>query len=250
MIRRFFAVIASIGLTSQMVMPDPAYCNEKAANSLQPGFHLQQSSAHIADTEVSMASNKVRFDTKANGMSTFIDGDTGKVTILNNKNKTFFLTDISHWTPTVLSVSNVIRYFDYTVLVFDQSGKENYKGLPVTHEKWKNLTKYDTPGRSKNERLTVVGADVISCPTLSQNATILKAVRKYYNIGPFKAYPLEYESQSRKGSTNKSLTTKVLERKSFSTELVKVPADYQPAKDLRSVYIDGTATDTLEDMLK
>ncbi|HEY9759354.1 MAG TPA: hypothetical protein V6C97_29620 [Oculatellaceae cyanobacterium] len=250
MIRRFFSAIVSIGLTSQLVMPGPAHCSEKAENSLQPGFHLQQSSLHIADTEVSLASNKVRFDTKANGISTFIDGDTGKVTILNNKNRTFFVTDVSRWSPTALSVSNAIQYFDYTVLVFDQSGKESYKAFPVTHEKWKNLTKYDTPGRNKDERLTVVGADVISCPTLSQNAHILKAVRKYYNIGPIKAYPLEYESQSRKGSTNKSLTTKLLERKSFSADLVKVPSDYQPAKDMRSVYIDSAATDTLEDMLK
>jgi hypothetical protein len=238
-----------VGFTSQVLMPAPAR-SEKDTTAPLPGFHLQQASTHIALTNVSLTGNKIRFDTPVNNMSTIIDGDTGKVIILNNKNKSYFLTDLSHWTPSVLSVSNVLQYFDYSVLVYGQATNETYKSFPVTHEKWKNLTSYDTPGRGKNERLTVVAADVISCQTLSKNATVLKATQKYFNIGPAKAYPLEFQSLCRKGSTAKSLTTKVLERKTFSAAICKVPTDYQPVKDQHAVYIDKTGTDTLEDMLR
>ena len=242
------AALFSVGVASQLLTPGEARPNEK--DDHQAGYHLQQTSTHMPVTDVALCGNKVRFDTPLNNITTIVDGDNSKITILNNKTKSYFLTDLSHWSPSALSLSNVLQYFDYSVLVFSQSSGESFNSFPVTHEKWLNPTKYVTPGRNKDERLTVISADAISCGSISKNPTILKATQKYFNIGPVRAYPLQFESMSRKGSTNKSLTTKIIENKTYTSPLDKLPADYKPIKNQRDIYLDKSSSDTLEDMLR
>ena len=217
----------------------------------QQGFHLVQKSMRAGEIEVLITQDMLRFTNKLNALSSTIDGTTAQVTIVNHEKKQYCKTDLAHWSPTASYMTNLVNFSDYgEVHPAEILTKQVYLNFPADKEILKNPTKFTTAGATKTEKLTVVSAEIITCPLLTKNRNFVAAATKYYDIAGSKSFPLNFESTSRKGSTNKMLRTIVLEKKAINLQEFKIPANYTTSKNQREIYLDSAGADTLQDMLK
>jgi hypothetical protein len=214
------------------------------------GYHLRQLSEKLGPLEAFIWGDFSRYNNNSNATSYIINAKTSEVTILNHKRKEYWVTPYQQFSPALSYLNKMARFNDYMELKPIGSRSGNLLSFPTKILKLENPQKFKGTALTKTEKLTVVSAELVGCPSLGQDKNMVLPVSRFLSIPAGHDFPLEFTYTNRKGGVHKILKTAVAEKVKLRPDNFKAPADYKQAKNQNEVYLDSAGHDTLEDMLR
>jgi hypothetical protein len=227
------------------------FCTSTAKSAqkkaLPQAFALEQKNILIGNVRVTISGSEARFDCLNLQSSFLVSGKSKTLSILNHRNKLYWTTAAERWQPNHFQVTNLVSYADTEVLRFKERKLDHMFCFPTQKEIFINPEHYSTPGRTNSEKLTITSAELVSCPLLTSDKTIISSAARLYSVPTGSAFPISFDSKNRKGGENHDLSTSSLARTTFDPKIMSIPPDFKKAKTQQEASLTAGASSVMED---
>jgi hypothetical protein len=212
------------------------------------GYTMLQQSRLSGQFEVSVCPSLsvVKCQSRTTHLTFLFRPKDDTITVLNERSKQYWSAASASWKPP-FSKASYFKRSEYGDLHITTTEQLVWLGVPSTKVNYKTGLVFREPPVGKDERLTMVSAEVYATKALVGDFKSMSApIGLVYGVLQAPGFPLTIKFKTRKLSERVDLDTINLKHGRFSKSEFEIPADYKRVTKLEAIY--GSESYGIEDM--